>query len=199
MAHQFCTVQDEGRLRIVTINRPEVLNALHPMANEELSAVSTSSPQSRDLWVAIITGAGDKAFSAGNDLKYQASSGQDRQAAERRPKGFGGLRQPLRSRQAGDRRGERRRHGRRIRDRAGLRHHRRLRPGDLRPARAARRPAAGAGGMQRLPRMIPLKKAMGMMLTGRHVPAREGYELGFVTEVVPHAELMDGGAALGQR
>jgi len=38
--------------------------------------------------------------------------------------------------------------------------------------------------------MIPLKKAMGMMLTGRHVPAREGYELGFVTEVVPHAELM---------
>jgi len=50
--------------------------------------------------------------------------------------------------------------------------------------------AAGAGGMQRLSRMIPLKKAMGMMLTGRHVPAKEGYELGFVTEVVPHAELM---------
>ncbi len=50
--------------------------------------------------------------------------------------------------------------------------------------------AAGAGGMQRLSRMIPLKKAMGMMLTGRHVPAQEGYELGFVTQVVPHAELM---------
>jgi len=44
--------------------------------------------------------------------------------------------------------------------------------------------------MQRLSRMIPLKKAMGMMLTGRHVPAQEGYELGFVTEVVPAAELM---------
>src|SRR5476649_2482544 len=50
--------------------------------------------------------------------------------------------------------------------------------------------AAGAGGMQRLSRMILLKKAMGMMLTGRHVPAQEGYELGFVTEVVPAAELM---------
>ena len=50
--------------------------------------------------------------------------------------------------------------------------------------------AAGSGGMQRLSRMIPLKKAMGMLLTGRHVPAREGFELGFVTEVVPHAELM---------
>ena len=44
--------------------------------------------------------------------------------------------------------------------------------------------------MQRLSRMIPLKKAMGMMLTGRRVTAKEGYELGFVTEVVPHAELM---------
>ena len=51
--------------------------------------------------------------------------------------------------------------------------------------------AAGAGGMQRLSRMIPLKRAMGMMLTGRHVGAKEGYELGFVTEVVPHAELMN--------
>ena len=51
--------------------------------------------------------------------------------------------------------------------------------------------AAGAGGMQRLSRQIPLKKAMGMMLTGRHVSAQEGYELGFVTAVVPHAELMD--------
>jgi crotonobetainyl-CoA hydratase len=50
--------------------------------------------------------------------------------------------------------------------------------------------AAGAGGMQRLSRQIPLKRAMGMMLTGRHVPAREGYEMGFVTAVVPHAELM---------
>jgi crotonobetainyl-CoA hydratase len=44
--------------------------------------------------------------------------------------------------------------------------------------------------MQRLARQIPLKKAMGMMLTGRHVPAAEGYELGFVTAVVPHDDLM---------
>ena len=50
--------------------------------------------------------------------------------------------------------------------------------------------AAGAGGMQRLPRQIPMKQAMGMMLTGRHVPAQEGYELGFVTEVVPKGEAL---------
>jgi len=50
--------------------------------------------------------------------------------------------------------------------------------------------AALAGGLHRLPRMVPPKQAMGMILTGRHVPASEGYELGFVTEVV------DEGAAL---
>jgi len=50
--------------------------------------------------------------------------------------------------------------------------------------------AALAGGMQRLPQQIPLKHAMGMLLTGRRVSAREGRELGFVNEVVPPDELM---------
>ena len=50
--------------------------------------------------------------------------------------------------------------------------------------------AALAGGVHRLPRQISLKHAMGMILTGRRVGAREGFELGFVNEVVPAAELM---------
>ena len=50
--------------------------------------------------------------------------------------------------------------------------------------------AALAGGLQRLPRMIPLKQAMGMILTGRRVSAQEGKELGFVTDVAPHDELL---------
>src|SRR4051812_33412352 len=49
---------------------------------------------------------------------------------------------------------------------------------------------AGAGGVHRLPRSIPIKKAMGMILTGRRVPAREGFELGFVTEVVPEGQAL---------
>ena len=48
-----------------------------------------------------------------------------------------------------------------------------------------------AGGLHRLPRQIPVKQAMGMILTGRHVPAAEGKELGFVNEVVPLEQLMD--------
>ncbi|MFM8754755.1 MAG: enoyl-CoA hydratase-related protein, partial [Phenylobacterium sp.] len=50
--------------------------------------------------------------------------------------------------------------------------------------------AALAGGLHRLPRAIGVKRAMGMILTGRRVSAAEGAELGFVNEVVPPAELM---------
>ena len=54
---------------------------------------------------------------------------------------------------------------------------------------------AGAGGIHRLTRQIPLKQAMGMLLTGRLVGADEGRRLGFVNEVVPAADL----AAAAQR
>jgi len=50
--------------------------------------------------------------------------------------------------------------------------------------------AALAGGLHRLPRQIGLKRAMGMILTGRRVSAAEGKELGFVNEVVPQADLL---------
>jgi crotonobetainyl-CoA hydratase len=50
--------------------------------------------------------------------------------------------------------------------------------------------AALAGGLQRLPRQIGLKRAMGMILTARHVSAKEGLELGFVNEVVPQGEAL---------
>ena len=51
--------------------------------------------------------------------------------------------------------------------------------------------AALAGGLHRLPRMIPQKQALGMILTGRRVSAAEGKEMGFVNEVTGPAELMD--------
>ena len=187
MTHQFCTVRDEGRLRIVTLNRPEVLNALHADANDELSAVWDQFAARDDLWVGIVTGAGGRAFSAGNDLKVQA-------AGKRRPNGPNGF--------------------------AGLSHRFDLdKPliaavngvamgGGFETALAcdiiiAAENAvfalpeprvgliAGGGGVHRLPRTISIKKAMGMILTGRRVPAREGFELGFVTEVVPEGQALD--------
>jgi len=49
---------------------------------------------------------------------------------------------------------------------------------------------AGGGGVHRLPRSIPTKQAMGMILTGRRVTAKEGFELGFVTEVAPEGQAL---------
>ncbi|MCE2761963.1 MAG: hypothetical protein LW713_13245 [Acetobacteraceae bacterium] len=51
MAYQFCNVHDEGRLRIVTLNRPEVMNALHADAHEELEKVWDEFAQNPELWV----------------------------------------------------------------------------------------------------------------------------------------------------
>ena len=72
---EFCKVERDARLLIVTMNRPEVMNSLHPPANAELEKVFDDFVADPDLWVAILTGAGERAFSAGNDLKYTASSG----------------------------------------------------------------------------------------------------------------------------
>jgi enoyl-CoA hydratase/carnithine racemase len=89
---QYSKVEIDGRLMTVTINRPEVYNACHPMANEALVAAFDEFHANPDLWVAIITGAGDKAFCAGNDLKYHA---EIQAKTGKRPvhplKGFGGL------------------------------------------------------------------------------------------------------------
>ena len=72
MNFEHCTVATEGRVLIVTINRPERMNALHPPANAELAQVFDGFAADPDLWVAILTGAGERAFSAGNDLRWQA-------------------------------------------------------------------------------------------------------------------------------
>jgi crotonobetainyl-CoA hydratase len=189
---QYSKTEIEGHLFIVTIDRPEVYNALHPMANQELSDAFDQFAANPELWVAIITGAGDKAFSAGNDLKYHAElRARTGGRPQSPPKGFGGLTnrfdldKPVIAAVNGVAMGG----GFEIALACDL-----IIASD-RARFALPEPrvglAAGAGGMQRLSRQVPLKKAMGMLLTGRHVSAQEGYELGFVTAVVPHAKLME--------
>ncbi len=70
---EYCLVKQEGHVLEVTINRPDARNSLTPEANFELERIFDLYQQDRDLWVAIITGAGDKSFSAGNDLKYMGT------------------------------------------------------------------------------------------------------------------------------
>jgi enoyl-CoA hydratase/carnithine racemase len=187
MKYQFCSVVREGPLTIVTIERPDVMNAIHSPAHFELSAAFDDFAADPSQWVAIVTGAGDRAFCAGNDLKHQARGGEMRRPST----GFGGLAsrfdldKPLIAAVNGIAMGG----GFEIalacdlivaashavfalpEPRVGL--------------------AALSGGVQRLPRAIGLKRAMGMILTGRHVSAEEGLQLGFANEVVPPEQLMD--------
>ena len=70
---EFVKVKREGHVLEVTINRPKARNSLTPEANFELERIFDLYEKDRSLWVAIITGAGNKSFSAGNDLKYMGT------------------------------------------------------------------------------------------------------------------------------
>ena len=184
---EFCRTEMDGNLLIVALNRPDVLNSLHPPANAELAGVFDDFAADPDAWVAIITGEG-RAFSAGNDLKYQAEGG-DRSAAPK--SGFAGLTnrydlaKPVIAAVNGVAMGG----GFEIALACDL----------IIAAESALfalpEPRVGlaalAGGLHRLPREIGTKQALGMILTGRRVSAAEGQSLGFVNEVVPDGEVVD--------
>ena len=70
--YEFLKVETEGNILIVTMNRPEVYNAVHIYMHQEMDRVWNEFAANDDLWVVVLTGAGDKAFCAGNDLKATA-------------------------------------------------------------------------------------------------------------------------------
>ncbi|MGF1595373.1 MAG: enoyl-CoA hydratase-related protein [Acidimicrobiales bacterium] len=185
MELEYCKVDKGDHIMTVTLNRPERLNALHPPANVELGEVFDDFAADDDLWVAIVTGAG-RAFCAGNDLRYQAEGGE----MFRVPAGFGGLTsrfdltKPLIAAVNGPAMGG----GFEIALACDLI------VASEEATFALPEPKVGlaalAGGLNRLPRQIGPKRALGMILTGRHVPAAEGERLGFVNEVVPAEQLM---------
>ena len=190
--YEHVLVRRDGHLLEVTINRPQARNSLHPMANDELDHVFSSFFATDDLWVAILTGAGDKAFSAGNDLVYSAS-GKPMWVPQN---GFAGLTsrrdmpKPVIAAVNGFAMGG----GTEI----ALACH-------LVVADAAAQFAlsevkvgliAGAGGLIRLPRTIPQKVATEMILTGRRITAAEALGYGLVNRVTDAGQALDGARAL---
>jgi len=187
MNYEYSNVEKDGKLWVITLNRPERMNALHSPAHFELEEIFNEFSTDPDAWVAIITGSGERAFCAGNDLRYQAEGGK----LERNPMGFAGLtsrfdlKKPIIAAVNGVAMGG----GFEIALACDL----------IIASENARfalpEPKVGlaalAGGMHRLPRQIGMKRAMGMMLTGRTVEAQEGLSLGFVNEVVAHQDLME--------
>jgi acetyl-CoA C-acetyltransferase len=189
--YRYCNVQREGQLTIVTINRPESMNAFTPATNAELAEIFDEFSADADQWVAIITGAGDKAFSAGNDLKFLAKAMARGEEMETPLAGFGGLtsrydcRKPIIAAVNGIAMGG----GFEVALACDL-----IIAADS-AVFALPEPKVGlaalAGGLLRLPRQIGLKQAMAMILTGRRVSAKEALALGFVNEVVAPDKLLD--------
>jgi len=190
MEYKYLIYEKKGRIAYVTINRPEVMNALHPPAHLEFWDVWSDFRDDPEVWVAIITGAGEKAFSAGNDLKYQAAGSGQNARYQIPPGGFAGITnhfdcpKPIIAAVNGFALGG----GFEIAlacDIIIAAEHARF--GLPEPTVGLN---AGAGGIHRLPRQIPLKLAMGMLLTARHITVDEAYRFGIVNEVVPLDDLM---------
>jgi len=190
--YDYVLTRRDGHLLEVTINRPESRNSLHPMANDELDHVFNAFFADDDLWVAIITGAGDKAFSAGNDLVY---------SAQRKPmwvpkSGFGGLTsrrdmpKPVIAAVNGYAMGG----GCEI----ALACHLTVADATAQFALPEVRVGliAGAGGLVRLPRTVPPKVATDMILTGRRLTAAEALSYGLVNRVTEAGQALGGARAL---
>lgn len=192
MDYKLIKVEKKGHLTIITINRPEVRNALSPPANLELEHAFDDYNSDSNAWVAILTGAGDRAFCAGNDLKYDVLTPleENRNARKKIKYGFGGIThnykimKPIIAAVNGFAFG-----------------------GGFEIALACdiviasenatfRLPEplvgriAATGGINRLVRQIPYHVAMDVLLACRKLTAQEALHYGVVSRVVPHEDLM---------
>lgn len=183
-----------GHLEILTINRPEARNAINPEVTLAMSAAFDTLERDDDCWVVVLTGAGDKSFSAGMDLKSFAS-GEGAGIID--ANGFGSI--------------TRRRFPKPI---IAAVNGACLAGGceimlscDLVVAaehatfgipEVKRGLIAGAGGLIRLPRRVPRAIALQLALTGEPIDATRALQVGLVNRVVPAARLMEEAVALAE-
>jgi len=173
----------------VTIERPEVMNAIDAASEKELQSIWSAIEDNRSLRAVVLTGSGERAFSTGADMKGGSGARGIDYWAMPRPGGFGGiaLREtldiPVIARVNGHAVGG----GFEMvlgcdlviaADHATF---------GLPEARVGRLPLDG--GMTLLQRQIPYRQAMGMLMTGRRIKAAEAFSMGLINEVVPMAEL----------
>ncbi|MFC1940354.1 enoyl-CoA hydratase/isomerase family protein [Chloroflexota bacterium] len=176
-------IKEEGKVVIFTINRPDAMNSLNDEVHQELSKAMIDFRDNPDLWVAIITGAGEKAFSAGQDIKGFRSGPEEEgvvrayNLADKIWKPFiaaingyalgGGLELALTC------------------DIRIAAEHARLGQPEINIGFMP-----GGGGTQRLTRFIPRAIAAEMLLTGQFIDAKEAYRIGLVNRVVPLDKLI---------
>jgi enoyl-CoA hydratase len=182
-----------GHVEVLTINRPEARNAINRATAIALGAALDECDADDDVWVVVLTAAGDKAFSAGMDLKAFAAG--EFPITEQ---GFGGITKrefskPLIAAANGS---------------ALAGGFEMMISCDMVVAaehakfgipEASRGLVAGAGGLIRLPKLVPLAVAYEMALTADPIDADRAYELGLVNRVVPGDQVLDVAVALAER
>lgn len=177
-----------GHVARVTIDRPERMNAVDTAAHRRLAEIWEQVESDPAIRCAVLTGAGEKAFSAGADLKDDSGQSGEDYWRGFSSDGFSGISlrtmsKPVIARVNGLALGgglemvlgcdiviaaDTARFG-------------------LPEAKVGRVPLDG--GMVTLPRLVPRNIAMGMMMTGRMMPAAEMARYGLLNAVVPYAEL----------
>jgi enoyl-CoA hydratase/carnithine racemase len=199
--YETIRVETRGRIAIITINRPERMNAINPQTSAEMHEAFTAFRDDDDLWVAILTGAGERAFSAGNDLVAMSQAQQGganavSAAYSRAP--FGGITRNFECYKPII---------------AAINGH--CLAGGLEIALACdvriaaehatfglpevtRAIIPGAGGTQRLPRAIPTGLALELILTGGRFDAQWAYRAGLVNAVVPADQVMPRALAMAE-
>lgn len=176
--YQYCKLERDGHLLTITLNRPQTLNSLHAPACFELHEIFDAFQTDPELWVAIITGEGERAFCAGHDLvaapdEKMPASGWAGLATRT------GLDKPLIAAVNGLAFGG----GFEIALSCDVV------IADERAVFALSEPRVGAvalgGGVFRLPRGLPRATAMGLLLTGRRMSAAEAKSLQLINEIAP--------------
>jgi len=179
--------EKKDRIAVLTINRPEAMNAFTAEMLRAMDAAFDDFNKDPELWVAILTAAGDKAFSSGMDLKEAIpllAAGDELGYEDHTKRPFSDIFKPIIAAVNG------------YCIAGGLEF---LQGTDIRIA--AEHATFGLGEVRwgiiptggshiRLPRQIPWAVAMELLLTGRPLDARRAYDIGLVNQVVPAEELM---------
>ena len=197
MAYEAIRYELADGVATITLNRPNVHNAMNDTMRAELTACFTELAQSTDARAIVVTGAGERAFSAGADIRefvapqvpvkyrdarrrvdFRAAMDRCGQPIIAAINGFalgGGLELALACdiRIAGE-------------------------DSQLGLTEVNLAIIPGGGGTQRLPRLVGRGKALEMILTGARVDAREALRIGLVERVVPTAEVHTSARALAK-
>lgn len=178
----------EGKIAILTLNRPEALNSLNTELLQAISDALVDFMRDDNLWVGIITGTGEKAFCAGADIKEALPKLKEyKNMPWAEPPLFRGLKlwKPLVAAVNGHALGG----GLELTLLCDVRIAAENASFGVPEVTLGLIPAWGA--TQRLPRAIPTALAAEMLMTGRLINAQEAYRIGLVNKVVPQAELMN--------